>query len=216
MILVQSINKNKKIYGVVGALLLTVGIGSGIAINKHSENKKAAAIELAEKAKAQKEYNRIYDSIYDANVLRADSIALADAIQAYNNIDTTKVKENYAKAQQKIEEAEHNLRVAQNTGTYKDMKNKEQILENVKNSKPIIEYNNMLNAKSEIIKSEAQLTYDNYLKYYDDFNGDIYYNCAQGYNINIKYAPTVDKRYQDVTGRLIDDDVRKIINNKEQ
>ncbi len=52
MSLVQSINRNKKIYGVVGALLLTVGIGSGIAINKHSENKKAAAIERAEKEKA--------------------------------------------------------------------------------------------------------------------------------------------------------------------
>jgi hypothetical protein len=72
----------------------------------------------------------------------------------------------------------------------------------------------MLNAKSELIKSEAQLTYDNILKDYDDFDGDIHYYFAQ--RCNIKYTPTADNRYQDVTGRLIDDDVRKIINNKKQ
>lgn len=194
MHLASSIGKKVKVYGLT-ALLASGAIGGGVALHQQAETNRADKMTVH--TYRMNARDAAFKHLYYENVIRPDSIALAEAMQAYSNIDTTKVKANYAAAQEKIERAEHNLRVAQNTGTYEDMKKKEQILNNIKISKPVTEYNDMVKLEKEIDSLDEL--------YSRDIRECHYYSGDPSYT---------SERYLDLTGRFIEDDVVDYLQNK--
>ena len=184
MTILQSIRSTR-----AGTVLLCGALAMGIAsCNRNYQGD--AIIDSDESARK----STIRYSLYKKNVLDADVIAIGEALQAYNMLQND---DKYIAEKQKLEKAEHYLRVAQYNRTYEDMKKAEQKVDIIKNSGLLAEGNKLQHR----IDSLRRIKSDDYNIGINGFAG-IYQEDIDNYA----------KRYQEVTGRSIYRDADSVYN----